>query len=273
MLTNLDIDDRLIEEAQKLGRHHSLKQLTAIGSGSVSVSYGYSSTQNNGKIRSQTDGVSGETVTYTYDSLNRLLEAQSSSSWSQTFTYDTFGNLTNVAGVSAPGFSKTYDTNNHAGGEDANGNPGSIPIPIALTTASATYDVENRLVTVGAYGSAPAMNYGYAPGNRRVWRGITSAGVDEVTFWSVNGQKLCTYQMSLSGSTLLATQTGANLYFGGKLIKNANGWVYSDRLASVGKFYPYGIERPSATANGPLKPLAARPLIAPDTAGAISGQA
>src|SRR5208282_6310468 len=114
---------------------------------------------------------------------------------------------------------------------------------IGGTTASATYDVENRLVTVGAYGSAPAMNYGYAPGNKRIWRGGTGTGVDEVTFWSVNGQKLCTYQMSLSGSTLLATQTGANLYFGGKLIKNANGWVYSDRLGSNGNFYPYGIER------------------------------
>src|ERR1700721_2776844 len=61
--------------------YNSLKQVTAIGSNGVDVSYAYSPTQNNGKIRSQTDGVSGETVTYTYDSLNRLLEAQSSSSW------------------------------------------------------------------------------------------------------------------------------------------------------------------------------------------------
>ncbi len=47
--------------------------------------------------------------------------------------------------------------------------------------------------------------------------------------------------------------SGTNYYFGGKLIKNAGGWVYADRLGSIGKFYPYGVERPSATTNGTEK--------------------
>ena len=46
---------------------------------------------------------------------------------------------------------------------------------------------------------------------------------------------------------------GVYEYFGGKLLKNAQGWVNQDRLGSVGKFFPYGQERPSATANGKEK--------------------
>jgi RHS repeat-associated protein len=42
-------------------------------------------------------------------------------------------------------------------------------------------------------------------------------------------------------------------YFGGKMIRNATGYVNQDRLGSIGKFYPYGQERPSATTNGKEK--------------------
>jgi RHS repeat-associated protein len=42
-------------------------------------------------------------------------------------------------------------------------------------------------------------------------------------------------------------------YFGGKLIKNATGYVGQDRLGSIGKFFPYGQERPSTTTNGKEK--------------------
>jgi RHS repeat-associated protein len=57
----------------------------------------------------------------------------------------------------------------------------------------------------------------------------------------------------MSEPQFYATETECNYYFGSKLIKNNNGWVYSDRLSSIGKFYPYGIERPSATTNGTEK--------------------
>ncbi len=248
--------------------YNSLKQLTGLAEGSVSVSYTYPSTGNNGKISSQTDAVSGETVTYTYDSLNRLATAATQSnfnpSWGQSFSYDGFGNLTNVGVTqgSAPTFSAAYDVNNHAGGEDANGDPGSVPMPAYGTSAAPTWDVENRLTALNGSTTSPVVYYSYAPGNKRVWRGnwtynsgteTWSRGLtDEVTFWSVGGQKMATYQLTLSGS-FTATQTGMNYYFGGKLIKNANGWVYADRLGSNGKFYPYGQERPSATTNGTEK--------------------
>ncbi len=51
----------------------------------------------------------------------------------------------------------------------------------------------------------------------------------------------------------MATQTGTNYYFGGKLIKNATGYVTPDRLGSIGKYFPYGQERPSATTDGKEK--------------------
>ena len=50
--------------------------LSASGGGqSVNISYGYSATQNNGRITGSTDNVSGETVQYGYDTLNRLTAA------------------------------------------------------------------------------------------------------------------------------------------------------------------------------------------------------
>ena len=242
--------------------YNSLKQVTSVSSGnypqSVWVSYNYPSTYNNGKLSSQTDNISGETVTYTYDALNRLATAKNQStfspSWGQQFTYDGFGNLTNTAVIqgSAPSMTASYDYNNHAGGEDANGNPGYVPDPAFGSSGPAVWDVENRLLML--WQSTPVTSYAYDPANKRVWRGTwtgsygsyTRGSTDEVTFWSITGQKLATYNVTTSGSTIYATQSATNYYFGAKLIKNNNGWVYADRLGSIGKFYPCGIERSSS---------------------------
>jgi YD repeat-containing protein len=88
--------------------YNAMLQLTGVSGGGRNMQYNYSPTQNNGKIVSETDLVSGETVSYTYDALNRLATAVSNSSsapWGQAFTYDGFGNLTNVNVISgsAPG--------------------------------------------------------------------------------------------------------------------------------------------------------------------------
>lgn len=37
------------------------------------------------------------------------------------------------------------------------------------------------------------------------------------------------------------------------MIKNAGGYLVADRLGSIGHFYPYGLEKPSATTNGTEK--------------------
>jgi YD repeat-containing protein len=78
-------------------------QLTNLSVGSLSVQYRYSPNHNNGQITQQAD--SGQEVTYTYDSLNRLIAAVTTdSSWGQGFTYDGFGNRTSATQIkgSAP---------------------------------------------------------------------------------------------------------------------------------------------------------------------------
>ena len=242
--------------------YNSMLQLTGLVSGSsVSMTYGYSSTQNNGKINSQTDAISGETVQYTYDVLNRLASATATnSSWGQSYQYDGFGNLTNqnVTAGSAPSFSTSYDANNHGSCVDANGNN---TCAVDGAGHGFNYDVENRASGL----SNGAVLYSYTPGNKRVWRGLFTSGTlttDEVTFWGVNGQKLAVYQLTYTNQAQqgqqanwvwYASQTGTNYYFGSKLIKNASGYVGSDRLGSIGKYYPYGQEKPSATTNGTEK--------------------
>jgi RHS repeat-associated protein len=229
------------------------------------ITYSYSSTQNNGKITSQMDNISGEQVVYTYDALNRLASAAATSgSWGQSYAYDGFGNLTaqTVTAGSAPAYNVAINpatnqrTNDCA---DANGNAYAT-FPCGASPLY-TYDVENRLVSIGTQ----SIQYSYAPGNKRVWRGLWTSGTlstDEITFWGITGQKLATYQLSVTGGVvnqsssapvLMATQTGTNYYFGGKLVKNAGGYVGTDRLGSIGHFYPYGQEKPSATTNGTEK--------------------
>ena len=227
--------------------YNSLKQLVALGTPGIYFTYNYPATGNNGKITSEVDGYTGgETITYAYDSLNRLISASSSASWSQTFTYDGFSNLTATVGVNAPGFSgPCCNLNNQDYGEDANGNPWTVQLPAYGTSASASYDIENRLVSLSS-----GSSYSYDPSNRRVWRGTWynssgtwTRGQDEVTFWSISGRKLAAYNIT-SSYGFYATQIGFNYYFGAKLIQNGYGNdVYTNRLGSVGTFYPYGVER------------------------------
>ena len=248
--------------------YNSMGQLTSVNTpwpNTESITYAYPSNANNGKISSQTDGVSGEQVVYTYDALNRLASATATSgSWGQSYTYDGFGNLTDqiVTAGSAPSYQVVPDpATNRVGTTDANGDALTIN---NTYTPNMAYDVENRYLgqSVENNYNGDAYRYSYAPGNKRVWRGvwttdpdsgITSLTTDEVTFWSVTGQKLATYQIQVGTNTLQMAQTGTNYYFGSKLIKNAGGYVVADRLGSIGKFYPWGQEKPSATTNGTEK--------------------
>jgi RHS repeat-associated protein len=239
--------------------YNNLQQLTSLlangGFGNtVSIQYGYSATQNNGKITSQTDTVSGEQITYTYDALNRLASAVTSDNpnvtqWGQSYNYDGFGNLTdqNVIKGSAPTMHVVYSAANNRAGDpaDANGNIGNY-----------TYDIENRIVQV----PNSTVQYAYDAGNKRVWRGDSNNSIDELAFYGVSGQKLGTYSVSVVGIALKFYMTSTRAYFGGKLLaEGTNGSgnadhvqltpVAADRLGSIGKFYPYGQERPSATTN------------------------
>ena len=79
-----------------------------------------SRTDNNGKIAAWTNVLNGQEVEYTYDSLNRLIQAQTAANpnvtqWGQAFVYDGFDNLLqkNVTAGSAPSLTVTVDSGNH----------------------------------------------------------------------------------------------------------------------------------------------------------------
>jgi RHS repeat-associated protein len=69
-----------------------------------------------------------------------------------------------------------------------------------------------------------------------------------VVFWSVTGQRIATYSLSVTAKpgTLVAVQSSCEYYFGGRLLQNAGGFVHADRLGSVGKYLPFGEDRSGA---------------------------
>ena len=238
--------------------YNSRLQLTSLNG--VTFSYPGS---NNGKISSQYDASSGETLSYQYDALNRLISATSSQGWSQGFNYDGFGNLTAKTALqgSVPVFSAAFDpaTNRQVGiSYDANGNQ----LTDTAGYSSLQYDVENRLVWAQKGNQPPANGYGYDPDNRRVYRATLDYTNDQwtfvlgemVTYYGVGGQKLVSYYMSVNGSTMTLGSTGVpNVYFGSKLVRHGGSsgnptTAASDRLGSFGSYYPYGEER-SSTGN------------------------
>ena len=87
--------------------------------GAMDMQYLYPTGANNGRISSSIDGILGETVKYTYDSLHHLSGAAATSGWSQSFAYDGFGNLTSKSAVGPyPLYSASFDpaTNRQVGG-------------------------------------------------------------------------------------------------------------------------------------------------------------
>src|SRR5208283_353880 len=144
----------------------------------MSMAYNYSTTgQNNGRIISSQDGMTGESTNYTYDALNRLTTA-SNSQWSEQYAYDGFGNLTSKTGSGgspnpAPSMSTTYNANNQATGQgqgyDGNGNLtyGGFYSWYSGYNTSYTYSIENRLQSETPFGGSTTI-YAYDPLGKRV---------------------------------------------------------------------------------------------------------
>ena len=229
--------------------YNTLMQLTNITiPGQLNLTYNYPTGTNNGKISSQSDAISGETVTYAYDSLNRLLSA-SGSGWNQSFGYDGFGNLVSKTGSNSPPLSISVGaTTNQIQGVsglsyDNNGNE---------LYGGVAYDAENRVLT------APGVEYAYDSRNKRVWKGTFSGSTltaQEAYFYGVDGKKLGTYSLTLNGSQLTAATTQTAVFFGGKRVA-VNGVAFGqDRLGSnaAGKFFPYGEDRGTPIANDQVK--------------------
>ncbi len=236
--------------------YNSLGQLTSMVAGLATfpytayenLSYNYPTGTDNGKISSMSNAISGETVTYTYDSLNRLLTANGSG-WGEQYGFDGFGNLLSktVTAGSGPSLSQAVSaTTNQIVGQsyDANGNTGS------------GYDVENRLIS-----AAGGVQYGYDAQNRRTW--VWSGGSDAygnpnaylVNLYSPGGQKLGSYQINTYNTaesgvelTTCSTLMTSDQYFGSRRL------AVIDQLGSAGNsstsggtYFPWG--EPKGTTN------------------------
>jgi RHS repeat-associated protein len=204
--------------------------------GVIDMQYIYTAGQNNGRIATSIDNGLPETVNYTYDSLNRLINAAATDgAFSQSYTYDGFGNLTSKSAAGFyPAYSATFNpANNQQIGVayDANGNQ----------TQQGTYDVSNRLVT-----SSIGQSYNYDYRGKRIVK--RTGGTAELYFYGINGKKLTTFQCD---SNLNCSSPAYNVSFAGKLVQSKGYTVATDRLGSVRwtagpvgyVYFPYGEER------------------------------
>ncbi|MCC6589029.1 MAG: hypothetical protein IT168_20190 [Bryobacterales bacterium] len=246
--------------------YNELGQLTNLSnSAGVNINYTFPTTGNNGRIQSMTNVLTGETVTYQYDALNRLATATSNdptggqtfTPWGQSFAYDGFGNLTGqtVTKGSAPQMAITVDpaTNRVNGAAyDANGN---MQLAGWGACTPNCYDVENRYTGGGAFG--------YAPDNKQVLRYRTYYVEGEeqqdtrLTFYGIDGKRLGIYKLlkqSGAGGLLRADKVQENVYVAGRLIWQSGEFIVTDRLGSVVlrrsqgvvqkfSYYPYGQEK------------------------------
>ena len=224
-------------------------QLTELVSGvSVHRKYNYSATQNNGQITSQQDLVSGETISYQYDSLKRLVQASAagdpSASWAQNFGYDGFGNLTNKTSTNAPQLSVAVDwaTNRvqSFAGYDANGNM------TGYAGDGYSYDLQNRMIQASVSGAGTVI-YGYDTTNHRTYKAGYSSGTysaEEFYFYGVEGHKYGTWKINPSSGVLLQA-TVTKQWFGGRLVSP------EDRLGSKGKYFAFGEECTNVTPANP----------------------
>jgi len=218
----------------------------------LDMTYNYTGGQNNGQIASSVDAVSGETITYQYDALQRLVSAASNKNWTEAYSYDGFGNLTGMAPTGtagAPSLSLTLDpgTNRVTGpgsvSYDANGNlQGTALWALA-------YDVANRVVLANY-----ANTYLYDSDNRRIYYRAAS-GVETVYVYGAGGEKLAAYTIGgVSNNVVQLTLQSQNVYLAGRLISaegtrwGPTGWAsvrwgtYGSGTPNGRTYYPFGAE-------------------------------
>jgi len=206
------------------------------------------------------DGVTGENVSYTFDSLNRLIAAASTGvQWSESYSYDGFGNMTSKTSTKGtPANPQVDPTTNRARlindyGFDANGSWLGVPGP--LNNLVNTWNVENQLVSNGlpdSGGNTPT--YTYDPAGKRVLQYSVNASYGPwgtLYFYSITGKRLATYGFNyVTGTPATLTMS---LYFGGWLLAPLDrlGSVRSNANGSIA-YFPWGEEEKQS--NGSITP-------------------
>lgn len=236
------------------------------------IQYTYSATRNDGQITQAVDALSGETITYQYDALKRLISANSSPTsgsspapWTQNFQYDGFGNLTSkvLNGTTIAQMPVNAVTNQLTyANYDANGNMTSG------AGASMTYDAANRIATASTTGGA-IESFQYAPDSKRILRVLPNQERD-LTFYGGQGEKLGVFILAAptyynGHNALWLAPQGMTLSFGGRIVEDVGPLstymsvsvidhtnpLMQDRLGTNrtggARYYPYGDEITSTT--------------------------
>ena len=189
--------------------YNVLNQLTSIvdANNSGNLTYTHPTGANNGKISSMYSAISGETVTYTYDSLNRLATGsdsiQGTVQWTEGYGFDSFGNLLSknlTAGSGPPNSSWVVNpATNQTESVDAIGN--TVSCYYGNQEYSVGYDTENRVTGVANVNGHPfTLSYAYDSQNRRIYLPNSLDTYNNPTGYTVNlysptGQKLGSYLM------------------------------------------------------------------------------
>ena len=243
-------------------QYNVMGQITQLNGTGVAIKYNYAAGSNNGQIASQQDLISGETITYQFDSLKRLASSTSSQGWGQGFTYDGFGNLTAKYAISGNppvgGYAADAGTNRLSGTlYDANGNQTGMQ---GSTSPQMSYDVSNRMASALGIQLGQGAAFEYDIGNQRIYQSkqaFNGSGwaqqSEEWYFYGITGQKLGTYRATLSGTTLSWSAMSAQVFFGPKLISGASGAVQEDVRGSIGSYFAYGEDRSGALGNDAVR--------------------
>jgi RHS repeat-associated protein len=233
---------------------------SSTGGNAIDITYGFvdpSTSKNAGHVYSITNNLdSTRSQTFTYDQLNRLITAQTTSThatspthcWGETYSLDTWGNLLSSAATTnsnytgctvESGFTKTADVSNHLSGfsYDASGNT------LGDGVNTYTWDGESQLKSGGG------VNYLYDGAGRRV------AKVGSKLYWYGSGGEILA-ETDAAGNTL-----NEYIFFGGKRVallpSSGNAQYYAEDLLGTSRvmttnagvvcydadFYPFGGER------------------------------
>jgi len=240
-----------------------------------SLSYGYVIGHDNGNVASIANGVRTDataSVTFAYDPLNRIQQANTTSStgancWGETYSIDPWGNLTNISGVQSMPHCNTESqgipvgSNNQITGYcyDLAGNVLDMGA-CAAEVHSYVYDAEGELQSPPAIGSSNgqlAYTYYYdGDGNRS-----QKCNANPCTSGATGGTL---YWRGVGGAVLSESDRSGNMkeeyiYFNGRRIarrdvgSGAIFYYFSDHLGSANvivdsngnvtrqtDFYPYG---------------------------------
>jgi len=242
---------------------------SSTGGNAIDITYSFIDSvtgHNAGHVNSITNNLdSTRSQTFTYDSLNRITGALTTSThatspahcWGEAYTLDAWGNLNSIAATTnsaytgcteESGFSTTADGNNHLPifGYDASGNTANDGV-----VTNYQWDAESELK------SAAGVAYTYDSDGRRVSK------VGSKLYWYGSGGEILA-ETNTSGAT-----TAEYIFFGGKRVAmlpagNSAQFYVEDMIGTSrvittnsgvvcydADFYPYGGERTPYTNNCP----------------------